>query len=261
MKTTSLMYAAFLVVLCVGTTLAETNTSASPASPPDNNVTIITLSGITYSNCTVHRVEADGITVFYSKGIDKIPFADLPESYREKYGYDTKKASAYRQAVAKNQAEAWARQQDSMRKQQEETQKQTAAVAKAAPPQSAGEFDITQAKQNIAKINGKVILLRFKSMSDVLETPDGYEATMFNSLFRSADSIGISATFPGLAAGWLSSCPKTAYRHEGSISVGDMYDAKYAQDKWCTVYGVIDGTGALRLKPLGTKKSGNSYSW
>jgi len=261
MKIPSTVYAASAVVLLAGLVFGETNTPATPPSPLDNRVIITTVSGVTYSNCTVRRVEPDGINVFYSKGIAKIPFTDLPESYREKYGYDPEKATAYRQAVTKNQSAAWARQQEAKRRQQQDAQKQTGAEAKTAAPQYAGEFDIGQAKQNIAKINGKVILLKFKSMADVLETGDGYEATMFNSLFRSADSIGISATFPGLAAGWLSSCPKTAYRREGRISVGDMFESKYAADKWYSVYGVIDGAGALRLTPLGTRKSGNSYSW
>ena len=261
MNTATAMYAASLVALFARLTWADTNAPTSPTSSPDNCVTFTTVSGVTYSNCTVRRVEPDGINVFYSKGIAKIPFTELPESYREKYGYDAEKAATYRQAVAKKQAETWARQQDSLRRQQQEAQKQSVAETKAVAPQYAGEFDIGQAKQDIAKINGKVVLLKFKSMANVLETGDGYEATMFNSLFRSADSIGISATFPGPAAGWLSSCPKTAFRREGNISVGDMYESKYAQDKWYTVYGVIDGTGALRLKPLGTKKTGNSYSW
>ena len=66
------------------------------------SLSITTVSGVTYSDCTISRVEPDGISIFCSKGIVKLPFTELQESYREKYGYDPKKAELYIQQ--KNQA-------------------------------------------------------------------------------------------------------------------------------------------------------------
>lgn len=62
-----------------------------------NSLTITTTSGVIYSDCIIMRVEPDGISVSYSKGIIKIPFPDLSESYRNKFGYDPEKAKVYQE--------------------------------------------------------------------------------------------------------------------------------------------------------------------
>ncbi len=241
---------------------AAEDTNAPPASAADDRPTITTRSGVTYERCKVRRVEPDGLNVFHSKGIAKIPFSELPEEYQKKYGYDAEQAATYSKQKAEARRRAAARRQAEW-----EQQRAAAAKRKASEPAKqpklvyAGRFDVAQAKANIAKLNGKVIQLSFMSVSDIIETQDGYETTMFNSIFRSADSIGISARFPGLAAGWLSSLPKTKYRHEGRISLGDVYEKKYAKGKTYSVFGKITGTGAIRLEPLGTKKTGSKYSW
>ena len=134
-------------------------------------------------------------------------------------------------------------------------------------PNYAGQFSVAQAKANIAQLDGKVIQLSFESVADIIETQGGYETTMFNSIFRSADDIGISARFPGLAAAWLSSLPKTGYRHEGRLSTGDVFTLMNAKKnakknaKAYSVFGKITGTEAIRFEPLGIKRTGNKYSW
>ena len=59
---------------------------------------IATLSGTKYQRVTITRVEPDGISISHSDGIAKIPFTDLSQELRTKYGYDPKKAAAYSQA-------------------------------------------------------------------------------------------------------------------------------------------------------------------
>ena len=78
----------------------ETNTNAVATVQSDNRPDITTLSGVTYIRCRVNRVEPDGISVFHSKGIAKIPFADLSEEYRKKYGYDPTQSSEYSRKMA-----------------------------------------------------------------------------------------------------------------------------------------------------------------
>ena len=54
--------------------------------------------GKTYTNCTVRRVEPDGILVMDSDGVRKLWFANLPAAVQKKYGFDAAKAGEYEQA-------------------------------------------------------------------------------------------------------------------------------------------------------------------
>ncbi len=81
---------------------AETGTVkevVNVATQTTDRVDITTKSGVTYSNCTIDRVEPNGITIFHSKGVVKIPFIDLPEELQSKYHYNSTNASAYTRAV------------------------------------------------------------------------------------------------------------------------------------------------------------------
>lgn len=65
-----------------------------------------------YKNATVSRVEPDGIVVVHGAGIVKVPFAELSEELRKKYGYDAAKAAGYaaEQSARQYQAESAASQ-------------------------------------------------------------------------------------------------------------------------------------------------------
>lgn len=70
------------------------------AADPDETNTIITLSGTTYNNCKVIKVEPDGITIKYAPhgvGISeiKLAFNDLPADLQQMYGYDPQISTAY----------------------------------------------------------------------------------------------------------------------------------------------------------------------
>jgi hypothetical protein len=75
----------------------EKTSIQEPDSRSNKTVTlsITTISGITYYDCTVNQIDPDGVRVLHSKGAAKIPFSDLEESYRKKYNYDPKKADLY----------------------------------------------------------------------------------------------------------------------------------------------------------------------
>ena len=70
------------------------------AADPDQTNTIVTLSGTTYQNSKVIKLEPDGITIKYAPngvGISeiKLKFDDLPPNLQQMYGYDPQIAAAY----------------------------------------------------------------------------------------------------------------------------------------------------------------------
>jgi hypothetical protein len=68
---------------------------------------LTTLSGKTYRDYNVTRVEPDGLSVTHHDGVAKISFSDLSEDLRKKYGYDSGTASEYARRV-KEEAAAYA---------------------------------------------------------------------------------------------------------------------------------------------------------
>jgi hypothetical protein len=84
--------AALLGAILLGSTLsADANPFASTNRP-----TITTRDGITYERCKLTRVDPDGINFIHSKGIAKIRFAELPDSYQHLFKYDPEKAAAFK---------------------------------------------------------------------------------------------------------------------------------------------------------------------
>lgn len=67
---------------------------------PTNAIDLITQSGITYEQCTITRVSADGLSVKHTRGITTIPFADLNEDFRKRHGLTEERLQAYRERVA-----------------------------------------------------------------------------------------------------------------------------------------------------------------
>jgi protein disulfide-isomerase len=85
---------------CLAGDATNTTTQAvAVTTQATNRVDITTRSGKEFKRCKITKVEPDGITVFYAKGIAKINFADLSDEYRTKYGYDQKKAEEYTRMV------------------------------------------------------------------------------------------------------------------------------------------------------------------
>ncbi len=85
-------------------------------SPPDDRITIVTTSGTEYLNCRITRVEPDGISIMHSRGIAKIPFAELPEQFRDQYGYNPEQAAQYSRAAAQHRAAAAAERDEAARR-------------------------------------------------------------------------------------------------------------------------------------------------
>lgn len=69
---------------------------------------LVTLSGVTYHEVRMVRVEPDGVTWEHATGMCKVDFTDSPEAVRKAYHYDAKKAAEYQaaQAQARQQAAA-----------------------------------------------------------------------------------------------------------------------------------------------------------
>lgn len=59
---------------------------------------ITTTDGKRYENVSVSRVEPDGLVVVGESGILKLPFEILPQTLKEKHGYNPEKAAAFKQA-------------------------------------------------------------------------------------------------------------------------------------------------------------------
>lgn len=108
-----------------------------------DRVDITTQSGQVYKNAKITRVEPDGITVMYSKGIAKVPFTDLSEEYRKEYGYDPEQASAYSIKMAEERQRAYSRQR----------QREQEAAEAAASEQKVKE--LVQSVKKIAEVNAK----------------------------------------------------------------------------------------------------------
>ena len=64
---------------------------------------IKTLTGTEYKSAKISRVEPDGIVIVHSAGIVKIPFTELSDDLKKKYGYDPEKAKAYAAQVGAQQ--------------------------------------------------------------------------------------------------------------------------------------------------------------
>lgn len=152
---------------------------ATPTQATDR-IDITTLTGVTYTNCRISRAEPDGITVFYAKGIAKIPFAELPEDFRAKYNYDPTNATAYSRAVSQKQAEAYAQQQANLQKQQQQTAaeearraadaaaKRSVAIQPRTPPSGVVRVSEEQDAEIPAGQNVTVIIERKKSQRELL---------------------------------------------------------------------------------------------
>jgi len=82
------------VALLVQLVLVSTAKSVM-AAEDTNRCTITTLSGVTYSNAVISRVEPDGITLVTEKGVSKVLFSDLSPSLRVEFNYDPQKTRQY----------------------------------------------------------------------------------------------------------------------------------------------------------------------
>jgi len=116
---TALLIVLFITWFTIDSAGGGADTIASPAVGVTTNengkLTITTTKGVTYENCKIKRAEPDGLTVFYSKGIAKIPFPELPPELAQRHGYDPKKAYEYAREAAKRRAAAAARTKSSSR--------------------------------------------------------------------------------------------------------------------------------------------------
>ncbi|GDX10872.1 hypothetical protein LBMAG57_26440 [Verrucomicrobiota bacterium] len=79
---------------------------------------ITTLSGKKYLNATLTRIEPNGISISYDAGLVKIPFTDLGEELRAKFGFDQQKAAQFTAATQETSKQKAAAQQKASSDQQ-----------------------------------------------------------------------------------------------------------------------------------------------
>jgi hypothetical protein len=183
MRTKTIVMSGILSIASCMVGAADTGTVqriTAVSTQTTDRVDITTLNGVTYTNCRISRAEPDGITVFYAKGIAKIPFAELPEEYRTKYNYNPTNAAAYTRAVNQRQSEAWTRQQTDLKKQQQQTvaeearraadaaAKRSAAVQSKTPPSGVVRVSEEEDAEIPSGQNVTVIIERKKSQSELL---------------------------------------------------------------------------------------------
>ncbi len=65
---------------------------------------LTTVSGVTYANVRLTRVEPDGLTYMHALGVCKLAFTDLPEPLRRAYNFDPQRATAYTKESAERAA-------------------------------------------------------------------------------------------------------------------------------------------------------------
>jgi len=98
-----------------------------------------TIDGKEYKNVTVSRVEPDGIVLVTKSGISKVYFTELPKEVQERFHYDTEKAKEY--SAQQNAA------LDQLRKQREETQRQTAEATEKKNKDAADQLSASEGAQ------------------------------------------------------------------------------------------------------------------
>ena len=61
-------------------------------------------SPTTINKAKIRRVEPDGIVFSHDSGVSKVPFSSLPQSFRERYGFDPEKAKEFARKQAASES-------------------------------------------------------------------------------------------------------------------------------------------------------------
>jgi len=148
-----------------------------------------TIDGKEYKNVTVSRVEPDGIVLTSSSGISKVYFTELPKDVQERFHYDADKAKDYAAEEAANQQELRKQQDESQRNLTEEKNKYWADLERTAPS-SQGE-----SLGHKRWISGKVV----EKSNDALliecsgEGHDGYDGATGRIVLRNHPNFAMLA--------------------------------------------------------------------
>ena len=135
---------------------------------------VTTLSGATYREVRLVRVEPDGVTWEHSTGVVKVDFSDLPEPVRKAYHYDSGKAAAFQAGQAKAREDFAARMQQAQhdaethRVQQYQAQTATAPAAEGQP----GEFVARRKAADAALVKSANEGIAAKKEAELLRTKD-----------------------------------------------------------------------------------------
>ncbi len=186
---------------------------------------VTTLSGTTYHELRLVRVEPDGVVWEHATGMAKVLFTDLPEPVRRQYHYDAAKATAFQAAQAREQAQFAAQSQQARREaeahQVQQFQRQAASGAEGKP----GEFVYRRRAAEAAaeKSVGETLAAR-KAAEDFRTKDDG---TMWDRRLWAVPKL----IFGGNAFDGVSFDPKTDLNsHEYQSTLHHSPAAGFAPD-------------------------------
>ena len=185
---------------------------------------VTTLSGATFHEVRLVRVEPDGVTWEHSTGMVKVDFTDLPEAVRRTYHYDAGQAAAFReaQAQARQQFDARARQaqREAEARQVQRFQSPGAAAGSEARP---GEFVYRHRAGEAAAEKSLGEVLATKEAAEDFRTKD--DGTMWDRRLWAVPKL----IFGGNAFDGVSFDPKTdfnSHEYQSSLHHGVVGDAK-----------------------------------
>lgn len=69
--------------------------SFTQAALPNQIDEFTTLTGRTYRKCRISQIHPDGVSFFHSKGAAKVLFADVSDTWKQKLGYNAKRAEEF----------------------------------------------------------------------------------------------------------------------------------------------------------------------
>lgn len=103
-----------------------------PAQDESATFDITTLTGDTYKNSRILKATPAYLSIMHDKGVARVDFANLPETWRSKFHYDPSAAEAFlaKEAEEKRQADARRQQQNAQREREERRHMEELAAAR-----------------------------------------------------------------------------------------------------------------------------------
>ena len=151
-----------------------------------------TIDGDHYTNCTIKRVEPDGIIVADADGVRKLKFKNLPPEIGQKYNFDPAKAEAFK--VAQNQA-AIASENQAIKAQNDQVAAMAAASATPAPvsvPSSAVANHLPKTPPTAAPTSFEVSrTVHVRVVNSITDTTTKKQTETMTILSRDRDGLNV----------------------------------------------------------------------
>ena len=191
-----------------------------------------TIDGKEYKNVTVSRVEPDGIVITFSRGIVKLPFAELSPEIQKKYGYDEEQAKAFAAKVAQDQqdiylqTEAEKERQAKIREAEEQIRQNEKRIA-ANEAQNRAKIEQTIARHELfigmtseqcVQSRGKPDKINITTTSDRREEQWVYSGRQYWVSSQAAGGTALTTVNEQIAEGWRYLAPCYLYFENGILT-------------------------------------------